>query len=300
MNLDIFKRYEVEINSAVNELRRNQNSHSQNITFLSKIVEDYEVIYKNQIITSNLIAGLLNKVYLFQREDNVELKDQILTTKFKDLKFSYEISKNLENENFEQLKSIKAELEKCESILTELEISLQHGWKLLLYFINFYQEINGLKVLDDYRFCTPMHIGYDFKNKQPIVFEWRESILESNIYFKKSNNLILEILNNEITYNNQNFKINNTDYAVILKIIHCFNLSSEEVNLDYQIINNKYEDTIPIDFLILDLSHKYYQQKIIARIYTEEINVEWNGKYENAPLRIKMMLDFIILNCKFK
>lgn len=295
MDLSIFKNYEIEINSAVNELRRTQHLQSKNISYLTQIAQEYELIYQNQLKTSSHIIGLMNKIYLFQREDNIEIFDKNLAIKYNGLKNNFDLSKNLEKDYCKQLKSIKAELEKCESILTKLDISLQHGWKLLLYFINFYQEVNDLKVLDDYRFCTPMHNGYDFKNKEPIVFEWQESILESHIYFKKSNNLILEILNNEIIYNNQTCKINSTDYAYILKIIQCFNLSSEDVKLDYQIINNKYEDTIPIDFLNVDLSHKYYKQKIIARIYTEEINVEWSGKYENAPVRIKMLLDFIIL-----
>jgi hypothetical protein len=296
MKIEIFHKIENKIKDLLTEFENDLIDHQKKTIIIDKLILELELIRNNQISISNKFIALMDEIYLSHiYRGNIKSQDSDFEYIYQNIEKNSEKHKYSQDENIKTISLLKSKLSSVKESLIELELKIKHSSILLSYFGTFYSSTSNLEILDDYRFCPPMNIGYDLENRLPISFEWVDKSFTYGINFNTSEKPVIQLSNNQIKHNDKIINLNNEDLAYLLSIVKCFNLRSKDLQLDYLIIPNKYQDKVEID-IVIDGSTILNRQQVCGKIYTEEFNFEWSGKYENAPLRIKLLLDFINLN----
>lgn len=296
MNIEIFYKLENKIKDLLTQFEHELIGYQEKVIIIKKLVFECEQISNYQMSISKTLSASRNELFLtqiYQKNDKSGNSD--FESIYQNIEILFDKHKLSQDENTKTIRTLNDKLNSVNETIRLLEIKVKHSSKLLSYFDTFYSDIIKLEILDDYRFCPPMNNGYDFKNRKPITLEWVDQLFEYSLHLITSEKRVIEFSNNHIKTKDQSIKLNNKDLAYLLSIIKCFNLRSQDLQLDYLIIPNQYQENTEIDFLI-DSTRNLNIQHFYGKIYTEEFNVEWNGKFENAPIRIKMLLNFIFLN----
>jgi len=200
---------------------------------------------------------------------------------------------NRRNIKRKQLSDLKRKNERLLRDIPIIKNYIQHG-EFLISMINSFEKIVEIPVYDDFEFLKPMNIGYDYIHPEPMEFVIEE-ISNSVWSMQGTSNIIFKFSENSLqAENGKILKFNKQRKSAFLFLFHYFQINNHDLNNDklfQNIVDNSHLQLL--DFTNID-GGTSTSTNFSCKMNIYNIESSWSGKYVNAPLRLKFVINYLL------